>query len=358
MKPEREARAVDELTSGGRLLVTRLQFLGDVLLSLPLVRSLRSTFPNAEIDYLTRDPAAEMLRGEPGFARVFRLPEKPEGARAMLGLIRQLRARGYSAVIDLYSNPRSALMMWLTGARMRIGGNRRGRRHLYTHATTVPPYVRSAADHHLQFGKPLGVNGETSKPTLSISEAEGRAARALFEQLGVNGRRPLIGIHPGGKWEVKRWPVDQFVSLVERLVDRHGMQPVVFCGRGEAQYRRALQVRLGERAVYPPTLPVRETAAMIEALDGLVVCDGGIMHVSVAVGTPTVGIFGSSEPDIWFPYERFGPYVPACVPITCRPCHSHTCSHVSCLTRLMPEMVEQKLLDVLGHPGASQLRSE
>ena len=75
------------------------------------------------------------------------------------------------------------------------------------------------------------------------------------------------------------------------------------------------------------------------------------MHVAVAVGTPTIGIFGSAEPDIWFPYEQYGPYIPAYVPITCRPCHSHVCSHISCLYKLTVDTVEQHVLVVLPFKG-------
>jgi len=71
------------------------------------------------------------------------------------------------------------------------------------------------------------------------------------------------------------------------------------------------------------------------------------MHVSVAVGTPTVGIFGSAEPDIWFPYELHGPFTPAYVDVECRPCHSHVCDHLSCLRELSVESVESKLFDVM-----------
>ncbi len=77
------------------------------------------------------------------------------------------------------------------------------------------------------------------------------------------------------------------------------------------------------------------------------------MHVSVAVGTPTVGIFGSSEPDIWFPYEPFGPFAAAYLPIECRPCHQHTCDHLGCLRKLSPELVEAKMADVMNSASKS-----
>ena len=81
---------------------------------------------------------------------------------------------------------------------------------------------------------------------------------------------------------------------------------VVLTGPGEEAYRDAVRRELGDGASYLPALPIRDTVAVLASLDGVVVNDGGIMHASVAVGTPTVGIFGSSEPDIWFPYETVG----------------------------------------------------
>ncbi|MFQ5511901.1 MAG: glycosyltransferase family 9 protein [Candidatus Krumholzibacteriia bacterium] len=357
MKSQLARDVTRQLDRGGRILVTRLDYLGDVILSLPLVRALQRRFPDAEIDYLTRRQGADVLTGEPGLGRVFRVPEKREGTGAMIRLIRGLRRRRYGAAIDLYSNPRSAVLCRLSGARLRIGGARRIRRHLYTHALRVPAAVRAATEHHLFFGKCLGVEAGAEKPNLTISESEIEKAGAVLASLGCGDRRPLVGIHPGGKWEVKRWPGDRFTSLAERLIER-GCRVAVFCGPGEQDYRDAMRGRLGERAAYVPSLGVRETAAVIHELDGIVVCDGGIMHVSVAVGTPTVGIFGSSEPDVWFPYERYGPYTPAWVPVACRPCHSHFCDHLSCLNYLSVEAVERKLDSVLDgastHPTASR----
>jgi ADP-heptose:LPS heptosyltransferase len=345
VRTDLEARTVEELSAGGRILVTRLQFLGDVILTLPAVYAIRERFPRAEIDYLSRRDGADILAGEPIFSRIFKLPDT---AGATWGLALQLRRRKYAAAVDLFSNPRSAMLSWLSGARLRIGGDRRVRRRLYTHPITISPSVRSAIDHHLGYLEPIDVETNPRKPQLTLSDEERKRGREHLYTLGLAGSSgTVIGIHPGGKWEVKRWPIDHFADLARRLSTKHGVRIAVLTGPGEEPYRDALRSRLGDGAVYLPTLPIRETAAVIEALDGLVVCDGGIMHVSVAVGTPTVGIFGSSQPDIWFPYETFGPYAPACFPIDCRPCHSHVCDHLSCLGKLTVETIERQLLGVL-----------
>ena len=207
--------------------------------------------------------------------------------------------------------------------------------------------LRAVTDHYMEYVKPIDVTGTVSRPELTPLEEERRRAADLLARLGVVAGAPAVGLHPGGKWEVKRWPVEQFAELAWRLSAR-GIQPVVMTGPGEERYRDALRSEVADVAFYLDTLPLRMTAAVCATLDGMVVADGGIMHLSVAVATPTIGIFGSAEPDIWFPYERFGPYAPAFVPIACRPCHSHHCSHISCLWRVTPAMVEDRLLEVMG----------
>jgi len=336
-----------EIEAGGRILVSRLQYLGDVILTLPLLDALRRRYPAAGIDYLARGPGADILEGEASLGTVFRVPGEGDSRGATVRLVRELRRRKYAASIDLYSNSRSALLTWLSGAKLRVGEARRGRKHLYTHATRSPEGLRSAIDFHLHFGRPLDIDVTPVRPALTITNAERNAAGDMLASLNVAGDRPAVGIHPGGKWEVKRWPTASFVQLIERLTTQHGVQVVVFCGPGEEPHRDAVRNEVGDKAMYLPTLPIRRTAAVIDALDAMAVCDGGVMHVAVAVGTPTVGIFGSSEPDIWFPYETFGPYVPAIVPISCRPCHSHFCDHLSCLHRLTVDDVEEKLIDVM-----------
>ena len=355
MKDKQNERAITALENGGRILVTRLQYLGDVVLTLPLVDAVRHRFPRAEVDYLSRPPSSDLLKGDARFSEVFSLAPE-DGAAASLSLVRRLRSRRYDAVIDLYSNPRSAWISRFTGAKMRIGGDRRGRRRLYTHAVTVAPEIRSAMEYHLKYAEPLDVSAPARKPVLLISPGEIETARDRLQSFGVETRRPSrprIGLHPGGKWEVKRWPVSSFAMLAEMLKTNWDADIVVFTGPGERGYTDQLAGAAGDSITVLPEMDVRSLAAVLSLLDGMVVSDGGIMHLSVAVGTPTVGIFGSAEPDIWFPYESFGPFAPVFLPIECRPCHRHICplGHTACLRDLTAEAVLESLRNVVAGRG-------
>jgi lipopolysaccharide heptosyltransferase II len=345
-----------ELGTGDRLLVTRLDYLGDVVLSLPLIDALRARWPGLEIDYLTRRPAAELLSRDLRFARVW---AQANGARATVALVRALRARRYRAVIDLYSNPRSAWLSWSTGARVRVGGNRRGRRRLYTHPVVVPREVRRVTDVFMRYGVPLGLDAAppASKPALAIHREEAAAADALLAlPWGTNRSRKRIGVHPGGKWSVKRWPTEKFVELIRVLDDELDADVVVFTGPGERDATERVRARTPDRVAYLDVLPIRTVAAVISRLDAMVACDGGVMHVAAAVGTPTVGVFGSSEPAVWFPYAGAGPYRAAYIDVECRPCHRHVCplGHTRCLNELSAEAVAQCVRDVVGWAGGSR----
>jgi lipopolysaccharide heptosyltransferase II len=330
------------LERGGGILVTRLQYLGDVVLTLPVVHNLKELYPEAEIDYLAKGPGADLLAGDPSIDQVHRVPDG--GLGNTWRLVRDLRRRRYALAIDLLANPRSAMLTWLSGARARVGEARRVRRHFYTHQISVPRHIREATGFHLHHLHALGIPATDRKPSLIIRDderdwADSYLSSLLQRRTGEPGL--TIGIHPGGKWEVKRWPAAYFARLAAALSRNLGARICVIAGPGEERHARDLENHLDCAAVFVPELPVRRAAAFISRLDCMIVGDGGIMHVAVAVDTPTVGIFGSSEPDIWFPYERFGPFYPAVYPIECRPCHSHTCEHLSCLRELSVETVER-----------------
>lgn len=337
------------LAAGDRVLVTRLSYLGDVVLSLPLVDAIAAAVPGIQIDYLTRPPGAQLLAGDPRFAAVH--VARP-GAAASLRLVHALRTRRYAAVIDLFSNPRSAWLSFFSGAPIRIGGARRGRRHLYTHPVRTAPGVRAVPDVFMAYAAPLGIAARAGKPVLPLSRGEMDAADAVLSRAGVPAGRPRIGIHPGGKWPVKRWPTEKFAALLETL-DAGGAAVVVFTGPGEADATDRLREGAGGLATFLPEMGVRDVAGVISRLDAMVACDGGIMHVSVAVGTPTVGVFGSSEPDVWFPYENEGPFRAAAVDVPCRPCHRHTCplGHTRCLNDLGADAVAQRVEAVISAAG-------
>jgi len=347
------------LAPDDRVLVTRLDYLGDVILSLPLVDALHARWPQVEIDYLTRPPASDLLDGDPRFSRVYSLARDASVVES-LRLMRALRRRRYRAVVDLFGNPRSMWITRATGAPVRIGRTRGWRRRMYTHAPRCDAGVRAATRVHLTTAAALGVAGvEPNRPRLFVDPRRRDLGKKLLS--GIRGSEPVVGLHPGGKWSVKRWPTSNFAELSRLVETQLGGHVVLFTGPGEERHTAAVleaNHARGGRASALGVRPIVEVAAIISQLEALVACDGGVMHTSVAVGTPTVGVFGSADPDIWFPYDAYGPYRAAFLPMPCRPCHRHVCplGTTACLATLDAKSVLEVLRDVLAGDDAGRQR--
>lgn len=311
-----------------RVLVSRIRRIGDVILTLPLVDALRAQFPDVRIDYLAEEGPAQAVLGHPAVERVHAFRPAAGGPLpAPLPILRELRAARYDWTIDLYGNPRSALLLAWTGAPVRVGPARRGRRHLYTHL--VPP-VREpiqAVRHHLLALEALGIHAEAGAPRIHLGEEEvARGAAILDAALPPGSAR--IGLHVGNRWSAKRWPAERYAALA-RAMPELDARAVVLGGPGE----EATVSEVSERSGAPRlrALPLRDYWAVLAALDVFVTNDGSPLHAGPALGVPTIGILGPTVPEIWFPYRAEDGHQLLCREIWCRPCHRHECARLDCM---------------------------
>lgn len=336
-----------------RILVTRIRQIGDVILTLPLVDAVRVHFPEAEIDYLAEEAPAQAAVGHPALRRVLTLRKWP-GLPAPPLLLAALRRARYDLVIDLYGNPRSAVLASFTGAPVRVGPARRSRRRLYTHAIPAQDPHRSAIDYHLSALDAIGVPvGPAKPPRLHLTEAERVNGAKHLDQVLPPGE-PRVGLHVGNRWAAKRWPEERFAALL-RALSKIGARGVVLAGPGEEALARrvAESVRGAGRAPAPVIagLPLRSYFAVVASLDALVTNDGSPLHVGPAVQVPTVGILGPTVPEIWFPYAREDGHQLLCKPIWCRPCHRHECARLDCLEWVEVGEALQATAKALAHGG-------
>ncbi len=338
-----------------RVLVTRLRRIGDAILALPVVEALREAFPHCSIDFLAEEGPAQAAVGHPAVDRVLTL-DKAHGAflPASPSLLWQLRARQYDWVIDLYGNPRSALLTAWTGAKVRVGPARRGRRHLYTHPIPPTSEPLSAIAHHLRSLEALGLKPTQQAPRIALTERERAEGRARLDQALPPGS-PRVGIHPGNRWPSKRWPEDRFAALVRNL-PRLGARAVVLAGPGEEDVagRVASGARWGQDAPTVLGLSLRANWSVIAALDALVTVDGSPLHAGPALRIPTVGILGPTEPEIWFPYSVNEGHQLLCREIWCRPCHRHECARMDCLDWIGVGDALQAVGRALSHAGGAR----
>ncbi|NIA29093.1 MAG: hypothetical protein GWP06_04160, partial [Actinobacteria bacterium] len=245
-------------------------------------------------------------------------------------VFKKLLSTKFDLAIDLFGNPRSALLTWLSRAKMRIGGDFRGRRHFYTHRIGDDGLPKTAIDFHLRYLLPLRIDVVVDDPVVFVTPGEEKGARSYLEKKGFDLNRKIIGIHPGATWPVKRWLPERFAQLTNELAAR-GLQILFTIAPGEEALLHSVIEQCTFSPILPDVLSLRELAAVLKIIDVYVSNDCGPMHLAPAVGTPTVGIFGPGEPDIWFPYKREKGHRLVYKEIDCSHCHLDFCDKMDCM---------------------------
>ena len=294
-----------DLDSIRRVLVTRLRWLGDVVMSTPMLEILREALPQAQIEYLTAPAFAAAIRGHPSCDRIHTLPLKP-GARATLAVVRQLRSPRIDWVFDTLGNPRSAVLVALTNPRHSVAPDRGLRTRLYEHRQRHRPGERSAVRHQLDMLTPLLGRVEVRPTSLYVEEEE---RQAVAEQLGIERGAELALLHPGATSADRAWPVDRWPPLIAELQNLSpGIMVRVITQPGWESAAQQIVERATGDVERLPALDLRPLMALLTEASLYIGNDGGILHTAVALRVPTVGIFGPTFEDVWFPYEDWGPY--------------------------------------------------
>jgi ADP-heptose:LPS heptosyltransferase len=280
-----------------RLLVIKLRAIGDVLLSTIVTKNLRNFFPKSEIHFLTELPSVDVLKGNE-FIDAAVVYDR----RSMSGvdLIRRVRQNGYDLVLDLFGNPRSALVTYLSGARYRVGFRFRARTYAYN--IVVSP--RGDTVHNTQFNldalEAIGIPIVDRNIYFTPSTAGEQAAQEYFAQ-NVGNSSFVVGINTGGGWYTKRWGLERYAHLADRLVEIYGATILLVWGPGQRPDAEEVASLMKHEPLIPPPTSLSSLGAFLKRCSFVVSNDSGPMHIAAAVGTPVLGIYGPTNPTLQGP---------------------------------------------------------
>ncbi len=307
-----------------RILVVQTAFLGDVILTTPLVAALRRHVPDAELAMLVTPAAAPLVAHHPALDRVL-IDDKRGGGRGMGGLVRlvrTLRAARFTIALAAHKSVRTALALRAAGIPRRIGFATAPAARLYTERVARPSALHDR-DRLLGLLAPLGVAPDVTDPQPWVAVDAGTRARAaaLLAPYG-GGTRGFAAVCPGSAWRTKRWPPASFAALV-RALDADGYRCLLLGGSDERALTRAVYDLSGGRAAHRGG--ATDPALLAAVLGGAAVAitnDSAPMHIASAVGVPQVAIFCATVPG-----QGYGPVGPRALVVerdlACRPCGRH-----------------------------------
>lgn len=335
-----------------KVLILRPRFLGDLILATGLAGVMRKNNPGTEVWYLAETPYAEILGNHPEIAGVLPLePGKKNNPFYIGGFYRKIRRQRFEAVLDLFGNFRTALVSFFSGAPLRVGFEMRGRSWAYTSVAgpatkPLPSGRRPVTDAYLDQVRALGFSPvESYKTSLFTTKEEKAHAKTILNRALLRPGQKVAALFSGATWSTKRWPLERFVELGRRLAKK-GARPLFLFGPKDAELARSFEVQMEPGWIFVNQPSLRGLTALIEASDLLISNDAGPMHIGPAVGTPTLGIFGPGEPEIWFPYQA--PHAYAHAEVDCSHCGREQCSLMVCMDRLEVDFIAGKAISLLG----------
>jgi len=319
-----------------RILVIRFRAMGDVLLATPLLRALKRRWPEARVDYLVEEGLSPLLEGSDDFDRLLAWPRRarPRWLSDLRWALR-LRRERYDLLLDLHGNGTSVLFTALSAAPLRIGYRFRGRHYFYHRKidrrwpSHLPPAYEPRR--HFRLVESLGIQPEDLRLRLPT------AGRGDPFGTGV-GLRVLMA--PGATWSAKQWPAEHYGKLAD-LLTSIGARVFLMGSAGEQELLS--RVAAGSAAKVLPSTSIPQMLEAIAAADLLVCTDSGARHVAVAMDTPSLAIFGPSDPRVWSPEHPRHPTI--FKDLECRPCMLTECPLKGhpCMNDLTPESVFDRL---------------
>ncbi|MCG8648664.1 MAG: glycosyltransferase family 9 protein, partial [Pirellulales bacterium] len=291
--------------SAPRILISRMSAIGDAILTLPVACALREHFPQAYLAWVVEKKAAPMVRGHLALDAVIELERgwftSPRGIRRTAEL---LRVYDFDVSVDCQGNTKSSLAGWLAGAKQRIGyaGRHGGELSRILNNDRVQPVFNHLTDRSLELLTPLGIHSPKVRWQLPLPEVA-RTWAARWRRTIASAR--LAVLNPGGTWPSKLWETDRFAATARYLRDRYGYQSAVVWGTAaEREMAEAIVQQADDAAVLSPDTDLHHLASLIETADLFISGDTGPLHMAVAVGTPTIGLYGATRPGDSGPYGQ------------------------------------------------------
>lgn len=319
-----------------RILVIRLDLIGDLVLSMVLVRVLKRTYPEAEIDLISVPASAKVIEGEPAIAHllgydpnIWRRPKalvQKKNWRELRALLKTLHERDYDLAISVFGKWAGVLAA-LSGARRVLGFGRESFPGLMTDSVPgkhwTPGEKKHEVDYCLQLAQAAGATvAEADRyPELTIPAQVTDEIEQLLKTAGIPPQRPLIACHvSANNGQSKRWPVPYWAALLDRLIREENASVVLTGAPNDLPLIEKITGRMREQPLnLAGKTSLTQLAALLKRADLLISGDSGPMHMAGAVETPLIAIHGPTDPALSGPVSHHATVLRS--DIWCSPCY-------------------------------------
>ncbi len=335
-----------------KILIRGTNWIGDAIMTLPAVASVRATYPDAHLAILAKPPVSDIYAMFSKADEIIPFKSQYDTPLGVLQLAWRMRGKKFDAAILLQNAIEAAIIARAAGIGIRAGFNTDGRGLLLSH-----PVRRTAAilqvhqiDYYLEMVKALGC-ADVSRALHLETFISPAIARDIVRQHVPDSAKPLIGLAPGATYgPAKRWFADRFAQAGDRLARDLNAQVLLFGGGADRETAEEVRAHSCSGMLnLAGTTSLSETVYLLSQCRLVVSNDSGLMHVAAALNVPTVAIFGSTNPKTTSPAGEKTVIVRK--ETSCSPCLKKVCpTDFRCMTAITADDVVAAAKNLLNKP--------
>ncbi len=331
-----------------KILIIQTAFIGDVILTTPLISSVKKIYPDSAIDFLTIPKSVNILENNPDLNQIiiFDKNDKDSGLSGLMRLGTYLKSQSYDICFTPHRSLRSAFLSYTTGAQKRIGFDRSAFKWAYTNIVIYRYDIHEIERNLSLLGQEeYGLN--ISKPLIYPSDEDINIVNQILKDNFISKKSRIFAFAPGSIWPTKRWPENYFADLCRMLVS-DGYVPLLIGGPDDIGICEEIQRACPQSRSLAGILSLRQSTYLLKKCTGLITNDSAPLHLGLAADIPVYAIFGATVPE--FGFAPFGEKdkVIEYKDLACRPCGKHGSAKCpvksfDCMLKLTPEKVYSEL---------------
>ncbi len=306
-----------------KVLTIQTAFIGDVILTLPLVQVLKREMPGAVVDFMCIPSTNEILSNNPYINEVLVYDKRNSGMKGIRSIVKEIKKRNYDIIITPHRSFRTSLICFMSGVKKTISFDISAMSLLYKKAVLYVGYEHEIK-RNLHLLEPLGIKeDQIIPPELFPSADDKKKVDELMDVFELIGKK-FVCIAPGSIWFTKRYPKEKYANVVKMLEEK-GIPVVLIGGEKDKEIGDYIHGKSKKENVFNVTgkLSLLESAEMIRRADVLLTNDSAPLHIANAMGTRVIAIFGATVPEFGFYPYGDGDVIFETKGLKCRPCSIH-----------------------------------
>jgi len=340
------------------ILIVKLSAIGDVVHTLPSLAALRKLYPKAHISWVVEETSSDIISGHPHLDRIIvsrrkrwvkdlkKLHDIKTTITEIRSFVKTLRDREYDLVIDFHGLFKSSMIVLLSGGKRKLGyDSMQELSGLFLNERIPEDMEKHAADRYLDFIRYLGADIDNPEFYIPIEEENKIRVEALLKANDIDIAEPFVAINPVAFWDTKLWEDDKFARLCDRIA-KELRYKIVFTGsKGHGSIEQIQSMMTSPSINLEGQTTLRDLAYLYSLSRLLITTDSGPMHIAAAVNTPTVALFGPTDPSRTGPYGKGHIVVRKEMP--CSPCFLKKCDTKKCMKEIGVDEVFEAVKEII-----------